>query len=264
MAWLGQRYRVHFDPGMFQEAGFLAGDDARRIAELNEALADSETAAIVAARGGYGLGRIVQELALDALLDAPKWVVGFSDLTALHIEVARVGLMSLHAHNAAGLGPADEATRRQWLSGLEQPDRTLDFRGLETLAPGRAEGRLYGGNLTVLFAAHAAGRCRIPEHSVLLLEDIGEASYRIDRMLTALIQSGALAMVSAVVLGEFTACSAGKYEVPTSSVLRERLALLEIPVLGGLPVGHGALNAPLPLGAIARVDATRGELRIDP
>lgn len=262
MAWLGQRYRVRFDPGLFSRTGFLAGDDARRLSELNTALADSEIQAIVAARGGYGIGRIAPSLDLGPLVEHPKWVVGFSDLTALHVEAARVGVMSLHAHNVAGLGPGDAAARQAWVSALERPAPTT-FEHLSIYHAGEAEGPLAGGNLTVLFTAHAAGRLHLPRGAILVLEDVSETSYRIDRMLTALLQAGALAQLGGVVLGEFTACSPGRYAVPTHEVLCERLGLLGVPVLAGLPVGHGRHNAPLVLGAPARLSARAGTLTVD-
>jgi len=129
IAWLGTRYRVRFDPGLFGRDGFLAGSDERRLAELNQALADGETHAIVAARGGYGLGRIAPDLRLDALVERPKWIVGFSDLTALHLEAVRAGVMSLHAHNVAGLGRGDAAARHAWSSALEGPQPHRFFKG---------------------------------------------------------------------------------------------------------------------------------------
>lgn len=262
MAWLGQRYRVRFDPGLFARTGFLAGDDARRRDELNAALADPEAQAIVAARGGYGLGRIAPGLELEALVERPKWIVGFSDLTALHLEATRVGVMSLHGHNVAGLGRGDAKARAAWVHALERPATAL-FERLTVLHAGEAEGPLAGGNLTVLFAAHAAGRLRLPHEAILLLEDVDETSYRIDRMLSALVQSGALAGVSGVVLGEFTDCSPGRYAVPTEHVLAERLGLLGVPVLAGLPVGHGRHNAPLVLGARARLSARTTSLTVE-
>ncbi len=261
MAWLGHRYRVRFDPGLFERTGFLAGDDGRRRDELNAALNDPDAHAIVAARGGYGLGRIAPNLQLEALVEHPKWVVGFSDLTALHLEATRVGVMSLHGHNVAGLGRGDARARDAWIHALERP-APARFERLTVIHSGEAAGPLVGGNLTVLFAAHAAGRLRLPPRSILLLEDVDEPSYRIDRMLSALVQSGALSDVSGVVLGEFTDCSPGRYAVPTEYVLAERLGLLRVPVLAGLPVGHGRHNAPLVLGAAARLSAETASLSV--
>jgi muramoyltetrapeptide carboxypeptidase len=113
----------------------------------------------------------------------------------------------------------------------------------------------------VLFSAHAAGRLRVPDGAVLFLEDVTEASYRIDRMLTALRVSGALERVSGVVLGDFTDCSPAPHGVPVEAVLEERLEELGIPVARGLPAGHGRLNHPLLLGASVSLDASAGNLR---
>lgn len=262
MAWLGGRYRLRFDAGLFARAGFLAGDDMRRLSELNAAIADPEAQAVVAARGGYGLGRIAPSLQLGALVDRPKWIVGFSDITALHLEAARLGVMSLHAHNVAGLGRGDARGREAWINALERP-ASATFERLVVYNAGEAEGPLAGGNLTVLFTAQAAGRLWLPPGAILFLEDVGEPSYRIDRMLTALVQSGALAHIRGVVLGEFTDCSPGRYAVPTEQVLAERLALLGVPVLAGLPAGHGRDNAPLLLGASARLSGGAASFTVD-
>jgi muramoyltetrapeptide carboxypeptidase len=123
---------------------------------------------------------------------------------------------------------------------------------------GSATGPLIGGNLTVLFACAAAGRLSVPSGAILLIEDIGEAPYRIDRMLSALLSGGALDRVAAVVVGDFVDCVPGRYGVPAESVLRERLAELRVPVVAGAPIGHGRRNDPVVLGANARVDAGAG------
>lgn len=264
MAWLGKRYRVRFDPDLFARSGFLAGTDQRRLRELNDALADPEAGAVIAARGGYGIARLAPDLDLAGLRRAPKWIVGFSDVTALHLEVQRAGIASLHAHNVAGLGRGDAHARQAWLNALERPLQPRRFEQLSVLRPGRAAGPLAGGNLTVLFCAHAAGRLTLPDDAVLVLEDVAETSYRIDRMLTALLQSGALDRVRAVVLGEFLECSAGKYRVPTPEVLLERLTLLDVPILADLPVGHGRHNLPLLLGARAELDSAQGRMAVIP
>jgi len=188
MAWLGTRYRVRFDPGLFSRDGFLAGDDARRAAELNAALEEPDTRAIIAARGGYGMTRILPHLKLEALARAPKWLVGFSDFTALHVEAQALGIMTLHAHNVAGLGRGHSQTRALWSSAIEHPELPRCFEALSVYNAGTARGCLWGGNLTVLFTCLASGRLKPPRGAVLLLEDVAETSYRIDRMLTALLQ----------------------------------------------------------------------------
>jgi muramoyltetrapeptide carboxypeptidase len=256
MAWLGQRYRVRFDWSMFQKKGFLAGPDERRCAELESAL-DDESRVVLAARGGYGLTRILHRAALAPLVARPKWVVGFSDVTALHVECARLGVASIHAHNCAGLGRGDARARAAFLDVLENPTRERVHDGLETWHPGRAEGRLFGGNLTVLFTLAAAQRLFVPDGAILVLEDVTESAYRIDRMLTALLVGGALDRVAGVVVGDLTDCPAGPHGVPAIDAVRERLSVLGVPLLSGLRFGHDRQNVPLVLGSPARVESGR-------
>lgn len=254
--FLAERYRVELSRSVLKRHGLFAGSDAERRADLAEAFADPEVRAVVAARGGYGAGRIAHLLDWSAMRRAPKWLVGFSDVTALHIEAQTAGLCSLHAHNAAGLGRGDARGREQWLSALEAPNSAPPISARESLLPGRARGPLAGGNLSVLFASLAAGRLRLPQGCVLAIEDVSEASYRIDRMLSAMIVGGLFRPVSAVLVGDFTDCPPGATNVPVEAVLRERLSALGVPVLLGLPFGHGRHNVPLLLGGTYDVDAT--------
>lgn len=261
MAFLGARYRVQFDWSMFEKDGFLAGSDARRRQELEAALAAPDVAAIIAARGGYGITRIASEVDFNVLRGAPKWLVGFSDVTALHVEAQAVGVASLHAHHAAGLGRGDALARAHWLAALEQPMAPRVLRG-QAIRPGVARGPLVGGNLTVLFTCAVTGRLRLPPGAILALEDVTEASYRIDRMLSALRLGGHLRGVAGVALGGFTDCPAGPHRVPVEQVLSRELELLGVPVVAGLPFGHDLPNEPLLLGAEAELDAEQGLLRL--
>lgn len=251
--FLGRRYRVELDFAMFQKHGFLAGPDARRRAELEAALGDPGVRAVVAARGGYGLTRILHATRSASLARDPKWVVGFSDVTALHVECARLGIASIHAHNCAGLGRGDARARAEFLDVLERPKRRRHFAELETWRSGHADGVLAGGNLTVLFTLAAAGRLFLPDGAILFLEDVTEAAYRLDRMLTALLVGGALDRVAGVVVGQLTDCPSGPHGVPAERAVRERLDELQIPVLAGLDAGHGQPNLPLVFGAPARI-----------
>jgi muramoyltetrapeptide carboxypeptidase len=259
IALLESRYRVSFEPGLFEREGFLAGSDERRLAELDRVLADPSLTAVVTARGGYGLLRIAHRARWSALREAPKWLVGFSDATTLHLEALRVSVASLHADNVGGLGrggaPAFEAMR----SALESAPSGRVHGGLRTLSPGTARGSLVGGNLTLVASAAAAGRLSLPDGAVLMLEDVTEAAYRVDRMLTALTVGGHLDRLGGVVLGDFTDCPASA-GVETQAVLAERLGALRVPVASGLPVGHGAVNTPLALGTDVILDASAGTL----
>jgi muramoyltetrapeptide carboxypeptidase len=257
IAWLGERFRVQVDARIFGAPGLLAGDDQRRLDELDAALEDPDVAAIVAARGGYGATRIAHRAAFGALRKHPKWIVGFSDITALHAEAIAVGVASMHAHNVAGLGRGDERLRERWLTGLESPVARAEWTELETWRAGVVDGTLVGGNLTLLATCAASGRLRLPKDAILFIEDVSEVSYRVDRMLSALSASGLLDSVRGVVVGSFTDCSPGKHGKPIEQVLSERLLALRVPVLAGASVGHDLPNHPLPLGVPARLEPTR-------
>jgi muramoyltetrapeptide carboxypeptidase len=261
IAFLGERYRVQFDWSMFERDGFLAGSDERRRKELEQALAAPEVSAVICARGGYGITRFAGDVDFAGLRAQPKWLVGFSDVTALHLEAQAVGVASLHAHHAAGLGRGDFHARRRWLEALEQPDEPRTLRG-HALTRGRVRGPLVGGNLTVIFTCAVTGRLRIPEGAILAIEDVTEASYRIDRMLSALRVGGHLRGVRGVAVGGFTDCPPGPHRVPVEHVVARELGLLGVPVVAGLPFGHDLPNEPLLLGAEAELDADSGCLRL--
>jgi muramoyltetrapeptide carboxypeptidase len=262
IAWLGERYRVDFAWGMFERTGFLAGADERRLSELNQALGEAEVRAIVAARGGYGLSRIAHLGAWHELLRNPKWIVGFSDVTALHVEAQRLRIASLHADNVAALGRGDARARARLLSALEAPLAKRRFAGLSCWRAGGATGPLVGGNLTLLATAAIAGRLTLPDGAVLAVEDVTEASYRVDRMLSGLLAGGHLDRVAAVVVGDFSDCTSAPHGVPIEHVLRERFETLGVPIVAGVPFGHGAVNEPLHLGTTVRVDASAGCLEL--
>jgi muramoyltetrapeptide carboxypeptidase len=261
IAFLGERYHVEFDWGMFERDGFLAGPDPRRQRELQQALAAPHVAAVIAARGGYGITRIASDVDFQPLRQHPKWLVGFSDVTALHVEASAVGVASLHAHHAAGLGRGDAHARAHWLSALEQPLAPRELRGV-ALHPGKARGPLVGGNLTVLFTCAVTGRLRLPSGAILALEDVTESSYRIDRMLSALRLGGYLRGIAGVACGTFNECPPGVHGVPVEGVLARELGTLGVPVVTGLPFGHELPNEPLLLGAEAELDADDAVLRL--
>jgi len=261
LGWLGQRYRVEFDWSIFEREGFLAGSDARRLDELNRALSDPALGAIVAARGGYGLTRIAHLADYGSLLRHPKWIVGFSDITALHVEATALGIASIHGPNAAALGRSDDWTRDRFIRALEAPEAPLDFTGLDCLVAGAVSGPLAGGNLSLLLACQATGRLHLPEGAILVVEDVTESAYRVDRMLSALLAGGALDRVAGVVVGDFTDCPDSQ-RVSVQAVVQERFGSLGVPVLAGLEVGHGRYNEFVQLGALAEIDGDRQTLRI--
>ncbi|APR76311.1 Muramoyltetrapeptide carboxypeptidase [Minicystis rosea] len=260
LAWVGlgflaQRYRVRVSPGIFARTGYLAGDDDRRRDELVGALTDPEVRAVLAVRGGYGASRFVHTIDWSVLAEKPRWIIGFSDITALHVEAARVGVASIHGPNLTAFGRADMAARASFLRIIENPEQEIVYRDLGVIHEGTAEGPLYGGNLALLQACAAAGRLVVPEGAILLIEDVTERPYRIDRMLATLIAGGHFSRISAVVVGDFTQCDPGPDGVTVDQVIDHHLGRLGVPVVRGVPVGHGDRNDPVVLGGRARVVA---------
>jgi muramoyltetrapeptide carboxypeptidase len=261
LAWLRARYRLRMSPGLLSRDGYLAGSDARRASELCEAMLDGEVKAIVAARGGYGAMRVLGELPWDAFASRPKWLVGFSDVTALHAMAWARGVCSAHAPNVTGLGrDASPVIREAWISCVEGRAGVRTWSGLDVVRAGRARGPLVGGNLALVHAMAAAQQLVIPEGAVLALEDVTEAPYRVDRMLTALRLGGWLGRVSAIVFGGFDRCAPGSDGRTVEQVLADRTADLGIPVVRGAPFGHAAHNEAFVLGRDVLVENDRVEL----
>jgi muramoyltetrapeptide carboxypeptidase len=255
LAWLRARYRIRVRAGALARDGYLAGADARRRDELGDAMLNDDVKAIIVARGGYGAMRIADDLPWRALARRPKWIVGFSDATALHAMAWREGVASVHAPNVTSLGrDPSVATRAAWLASVERPSADRAWRGLRVVQAGRARGPIVGGNLALVHAMAAAGRLTLPEGAVLALEDVTEAPYRVDRMLTSLLVAGHLGRASALVFGGFHRCAAGPDGRTIDEVLDDRTRDLGIPVLAGAPFGHGPRNDGFVLGAVVRVD----------
>jgi muramoyltetrapeptide carboxypeptidase len=238
---------------------YLAGDDARRTRELEAALVHPDVKAIIAGRGGYGAMRVLERANLGPLVESPRWIVGFSDVTALHLMAAAAGVASVHGPNVTGLGRTSPANRAAWMMALERPHAPVVWGGLRVVhaATGAASrevrGQVYGGNLALLEAMAASGRLAVPEGCVLMLEDIDERPYRVDRMLTALRLGGHLSKAAAIVLGGFTRCAPGAEGTTVEEVLAERTHGLGVPVLSGAPFGHAEDNRAFVVGREAIV-----------
>lgn len=253
---------------------YLAGSDDDRAAEFNAAVRDPKVRAVVAVKGGYGLTRILDKLDYAALTADPKIVAGFSDLTALHLAIARrCRLVTFHSPMPQfGLyrddGPFGYSGDLFWRTvradrypagggGFVVP-LPADRPRPKTLAPGVARGRLVGGNLSLVAATVGTPFAVEAEGNILLLEDTGEKAYRIDRMLSQLRLAGLLDRFAGVVLGTFD----GADETELAAVLKEYFGGGKVPVLADFPVGHTPYNVTLPHGGLVELDATAGTVRL--
>lgn len=240
---------------MLSRTGYLAGTDESRAAVLGHAMRDPEVSAIIMARGGYGVTRILDALPWDDFAKAPKHLIGFSDITALHGVANARGVRTIHGPNVTGLGRSITAAERLSLI------RCLEGGALEpwTLKPvraGAAAGPMVGGNLAIVEAMAAGGRWSTPEGAILVLEDVTERPYRIDRMLSALLLGGHLQRAGAIVFGGFTQCDAGPDGTTVAEVIADYTAKLAMPIYTDGPFGHGAPNFAFPLGAEAQLAGT--------
>jgi muramoyltetrapeptide carboxypeptidase len=250
--------------------GHLAGTDEQRAADLDAAFADPQVRAVWASRGGYGMTRILDRLDWEALARDPKLLIGFSDVSALLVAAwQRIGLIGLHGQFVARLHLLDDGAR-QWLHGqVFGVDTGLPRRIAGTPLPGTAGGRvtgpLIGGNLAVLTALAGTADRLHPEGCVVLLEEVDEAPYAVDRMLTQLRHSGGLDGAVGVVVGTPVQCQPrqGAPSATFDDVVQDRLGDLGVPVLVGLPVGHLDDQRAVPHGGQATLDADRGVLELD-
>jgi muramoyltetrapeptide carboxypeptidase len=246
--------------------GYLAGPDALRLGDLQHAIDDASIDAVWALRGGYGTTRLLADVRTDCLRTKPRAFIGFSDNTALHARLAHAGLVTFHGPHPGAACPdfTTACFRRVLFDGRaagELPWPETDDAPT-TMVPGVATGRLAGGNLTVL-----ASLCGTPwgvsfRDRILVLEDVGEATYRLDRAWTQLRLSGCLDGVRGVVLGRFTNRPERPGERPFADVLTELVAPLGVPVLMDAPVGHVDQQWTLPFGVAARLDAGARTLEI--
>jgi muramoyltetrapeptide carboxypeptidase len=239
---------------------YLAGDDAARADDFRTAWLDPSYAAVFCGRGGYGVQRMLQHLDLDELAGVEKILLGFSDITALHEPFNARGLVTVHGPMAASVGQLRSPDGYDRLRALLfEPETMTDLlapKGAATVIPGTAEGRLLGGNLALL-AASIGTPTFAPPAGVVVLEDVSEDGYRVDRLLTQLLRANWFDDVTGLVIGDFS--ESGDQEI-MASVFQERLVPLGLPMVEGAAIGHEDLNLAVPLGVPVALDATAGTL----
>ena len=257
-------FRVVRRDDLLARHGYLAGDDARRAAELSELWADPAVDAIVCARGGYGCQRIVPLLDAARARAARKPLVGYSDVTTLLLWQRRcAGLVGFHGPMLERGGELAPDVLGAWLDALggRDPEQRV-LRG-SGRGGGRASGRLVGGSLTLVTASLGTPWEIDTRGAVLLLEEVGEKPYRIDRSLAQLRAAGKLDAVAGIGFGALVGCEDPRYPEcsPLEAVL-DALRGLRVPVVAELPFGHVEGNQIWPVGARARIDGERGEIAI--
>ena len=254
-------YRARIFPGCSGPArfGFLAADDEQRLADLHAAVADPEVDAIMALRGGYGCARLMGRIDLELIKRHPKPLIGYSDITTLHGLRDSLGIPSWHGPMPTSdlLHSEDDATTlfAQLRRGANQGDVLVPVMMDHPLNRGvSARGRLIGGNLSVYVTLLGTAWQPRVEGGILFLEDVGEAPYRVDRMLAQLRLAGVLDAAAGFLIGSFSD------EDSPDEVLADYLHRLNKPVLAGWPSGHCSPNFPLPLGVSVTLDVAQRRL----
>lgn len=243
--------------------GYLAGSDERRAEELMGFVNDPDVAAIICARGGYGCHRIIDRLDAKAFRAAAKPLVGYSDITTLLLwQRKQAGLLGIHGPMCEKPGVLDGEAGSALVRALQGTGPHPRYTG-KTVVPGWAEGRLVGGSLSVCVASLGTPWELDTRDAIVMLEDTTELPYRIDRMLQQLRAAGKFDRAVGVALGGFTDCDDARYPGWTiERLMNEVFEKLGIPVVAGLPFGHGADNRPWPFAGRAALDGARGELEI--
>ncbi|RZM78788.1 S66 peptidase family protein [Leptolyngbya iicbica] len=258
--WENQGYHIKLMPGFDARWGYLAGTDEHRRQQLLTAWQDPDCRGVLCARGGFGGTRLLESWQWP--LAEPKWLIGFSDITSLLWSLGQQGISGVHGPLMTTLSEEPDWSQQRlfdWVAGRSLPP----LMG-QTWVTGQATGPLLPANLTV--ATHLLGTAHEPDltGAILALEDVTEAPYRLDRMLTHWRMLGKLSCLGGVAIGRFSRCEPPE-NVPSftvEEVLRDRLSDLGIPVVAELPFGHDGVNAALPVGISATLDGDRGTLTI--
>jgi muramoyltetrapeptide carboxypeptidase len=258
--WQERGYALPISSNLSPNWGYLAGTDEHRCQQFVEAWNDPTVKAVVCARGGYGCMRLLEKLPWELLSNQPKWLIGFSDITALLWAIAwRRQIVTLHAPVLTTLGDQPAWSIDHLFQMLQHPlcHWRLEGRGW---GGGQVTGRLWVGNLSVATALIGTGFLPDLRNSILAFEDIHETPYRLDRLLTQWRLSGLLHSVKGIALGRF---SYQETELPSLSLeqmLSDRLSDLGIPIVSELPFGHKGANPALPVGQMVTLDGDRGWL----
>lgn len=269
-------YTVKEGASLRARNGYLAGTDADRLADLHWAFSDPTVEAVWCVRGGYGATRFLPHIDYDLIRRNPKPFIGYSDITALHLAIGqKTGLVTFHGPVAASDFP--DNTLQHFRAALTNPvegyvlrapgpEEELpgeEYRPL-TIMPGTATGALTGGNLSLLAAMAGTPFSPSFRKKIAFIEDVGEQPYRIDRMLTQLLQATDLSKAAGIALGVFADCAAKtpEYSLTLMETLQDRLGKLEMPVVYGLPFGHVAHQATFAYGMPAELDAGQQTLTL--
>ena len=241
---------------LYNQDGRYAGTQSERIEGFQKLVDNPHVKALIAARGGYGVAQVLSFIDFSALEKYPKWVVGYSDVTGLHIALNNRGIESIHGPMVKDFSDAEsvESLRKALFGELQQQSISTNADCVE----GTAEGRLVGGNLSLTYSLGGTLFDLNVKSAILFIEDTGEANYAIDRMLANLKLSGKLDCIKGVVVGDFTSMSQGN-DRPINEIIHNDFGDLNVPILYGIKIGHGTKNLATYLGRTVSLEVNSKE-----
>jgi muramoyltetrapeptide carboxypeptidase len=259
-------YRVNLGEHIFDTWHSFAGIDIDRVSDINNFFRDPEIDAIMCLRGGYGSIRIVKNLDIEMIKKNPKIFIGYSDITTLHSALnQKAGLVTFHGPMAtSNFFDIDKFTIDSFIESMENiyPRKIINPVRLRSLTKGKASGIVIGGNLTTLMGDMGTPNELNFEGKILFIEEIREPTYKIDRILTQLLNSGKLSRLNGIILGDFNNCiTASEYDMPLMDLLDDRLKGLAIPIIYNFKSGHCKPMVTLPLGIKIEIDCDRLTIR---
>ena len=270
---LGFKYKT--GSALMHKYGYLAGDDKSRIDDIHTMFADPEVDAIWCIRGGYGTTRILDELDYSLIKENPKVFIGYSDITALHQAIfVNTGLISFHGPLAGS--ELTDYSRRSFESILKNNETIIkpykydsrkdpEHYKPEVIIPGQMQGILTGGNLSLIASLAGTIYQLDTMDKIVIMEDVDEKPYKIDRMLTQIINSSGLNGAKGILLGIFDKCHPkpeDKNSLTLMETIRDRLGNLDIPVYYGFSFGHIKNNCTIPFGIMAKFDTDRQQIKL--
>lgn len=272
-------FKVKVGKNAYKNNYYLAGTDQERANDLNDMFLDDSVDAIFCSQGGYGAGRILNLIDYEAIKENPKIMLGFSDITALHLAIRKkTNLVTFHGPSTAGFygeffTPFKEEMLKKALM-QQEPIGNIPVSGekdsyIVKIAKGKATGETVGGNLTLICSSLGTPYEIETKNKILFIEDVDVEPWIFDHMLTHLLNASKLKEVKGIVVGECSNCEPLEYKAgfecqcSLEDVLFDRLGNLGVPVLAGIPIGHIKDNCTIPLGVKATLDATIGKFSID-
>jgi len=252
---------VVLGPHVYDRNGYFAGTDSDRLVDLQWALDDSSIAAVLFARGGYGATRILDDIDFTTFVSHSKWLIGFSDITALHLRLQTLGIAGIHGPMGTSFSQSGAQTSIDKLQSLLFTGKSELVSATPMFRSGTIEAEITGGNLALIVDSLMTSNEISTNNKILFIEEVGEKTYRIDRMLRQLLRAGKLENIAGLVLGHFSMVDDGESSFGASwkEVIMDVVDKFSFPVSFGFKIGHEPDNMPIIIGATYRLAATEEE-----